>query len=221
MSMGLLKVILKEVRDKARCDSCPLKDKSKPLIFEPDCDVRVMVVTYGPNRTEEPEIIESLVNHPTFTYLSALFGGNFRPTENATAYWSHLRKCFIDVVDKNERGKIDRQATEICCKEYLIDEITAVQPELILAVGDRVVKFLWEISEDERLKGNIKGIFMSQKNEMIRNVELKKIELITNVAVVPHPSGRNRFFMNFSSKEKKEAVKILNNIKDNIVKLIS
>ena len=100
--------ILEEIKKKKKCGSCPLKDRSQPLIFEPDREVRIMVISYGPNRTKKPDVIASLVNHPTFTYLSALFGGNFRPKENATAYWTHLRKCFIDVVDDEERDRIDR-----------------------------------------------------------------------------------------------------------------
>ena len=58
-----LKEILKEVRDKARCNSCPIKDKSKPLIFEPDRDVKVIVITYGSNRIEESDIIASFHIH--------------------------------------------------------------------------------------------------------------------------------------------------------------
>ena len=77
-----------------------------------------MVITYGPNRIEDPEIIASLANHLTYTYLSALFGGKFRPMSNATVYWTHLRKCFIkdedgnlvdnDGKDKNTNKKIRR-----------------------------------------------------------------------------------------------------------------
>ena len=179
MNISFLKEILKELENKVRCNSCPLKDKSEPLIFEPDRGVKIMVITYGPNRTEKPKVIASLVNHPTYTYLSALFGGNFRPEENATAYWTHLRKCFIDVVNENERGEIDMLATKRCRESYLIDEIKAVQPELILAVGDRVVKFLWDISEDERLEGNLKSVFMSQENGMISNSQIKECRIIS------------------------------------------
>jgi len=104
MDMDLFNKILNEIKNRERCGSCPLKNYENdysPLVFEPDREVKVMVITYGPNRTENPEVIASLANHPTFTYLSALFGGNFRPKENATAYWTHLRKCFIDVGDEN------------------------------------------------------------------------------------------------------------------------
>lgn len=89
MNISFLKEILENVRMRARCNSCPLKEfknNYSPLIFEPDHEVRIMVITYGPNRTEKPEVIASLANHPTYTYLSALFGGNFRPRKNATAY---------------------------------------------------------------------------------------------------------------------------------------
>ena len=89
-----------------------------------------------------------------------------------------------------------------------------------MAVGKRVVDFLGKISEDGRFNSDFKSIFMSQENGMIKKVEVKRIGLITNVAVVPHPSGKNMFFMKFSSEEKEKAIKILDSIKDNIVKLI-
>ena len=106
MDFKALESIWTEIEERKSCDSCPLKDPLerkgiKPLIFKPKRDVKVMVITYGPNRIRSPEIIASLANHPTYTYLSALFGGRFVPMgENATAYWTHLRKCFI----KDENG---------------------------------------------------------------------------------------------------------------------
>ena len=81
------------------------------------------------------------------------------------------------------------------------------------------MNFLSKISKDNRLKGNLKSVFMSQENGMLNNVELE-MGLTVNVAVVPHPSGKNMFFMKFSSEEKEKAIKILDSIKDNIVKLI-
>lgn len=226
MDCGLLSTILEEVRSGKKCHSCLLKEKRQPLIFEPDREVRVMAITYGPNRTEDPEIIASLANHPTYTYLSALFGGNFRPEKDATAYWTHLRKCFI----KDENGKLlitnfsektlDRKAREVCSREYLTEEIKAVQPELILAVGEEVVNFLSSISEDDRLKDNFKDVFLRQYGKgMLDNVKLK-MGLTVNVAVVPHPSGRSRFFVNSSMEEKEKIAEILESIRKNILKAI-
>ncbi len=238
MNMDLLRKIWEDIRNRARCDSCPLKDeKIEPLIFEPDREVKVMVITYGPNRIESKGVIASLANHPTYTYLSALFGGNFRPEENATAYWTHLRKCFIkdekgNLLIPNSSGKplnkkeeiklegdIDKKAREICTKVYLKEEIEAVQPELILAVGREAVNFLKSISEDDRLsKTDLSGIFLDQKG-MLNNVKLN-MGLTVNVAVVPHPSGKSRFFVNPSPEEKEKIAKILENIKENILKVI-
>jgi len=81
------------------------------------------------------------------------------------------------------------------------------------------VNFLSKISKDNRLKGNLKSVFMSQENGMLNNVELE-MGLIVDVAVVPHPSGRNMFFVNASPEEKGEIAKILDSIKENIGRLI-
>ena len=116
-------------------------------------------------------------------------------------------------------GDIDKKAREICTKVYLKEEIEAVQPELILAVGREAVNFLKSISEDYRLsKTDLSGIFLDQKG-MLNNVKLN-MGLTVNVAVVPHPSGKSRFFVNPSPEEKEKIAKILENIKENILKVI-
>jgi len=110
---------------------------------------------------------------------------------------------------------------EICREEYLTKEIKAVQPELILAVGEEVVKFLSGISEDDMLrKDNFKDVFLKQYDKgLLDNVKLK-MGLTVNVAVVPHPSGKSRFFVNPSPEEKEKIARILENIKENILKVI-
>lgn len=215
--------ILDEIRRRKWCDYCPLREmKFGPLILEPDREVNVMVVTEGPNRIEKPEIIASLANYPTYHYLSTLFGGKFRPLKNANAYWTHLRKCYIK--DDSGRSLIsssdDKKAIKIC-KKYLKHEIKAVQPDLILSVGGRVLSFLRSISSKEdrkKLKGNIKDIFM--KNEgIIGNVRLSNIglEKEVKIAVVPHPSGRSTFFVDLSMEEKEKVARILEKVKSEIL----
>ncbi len=59
-----------------------------------------MVITEGPNEEAEPEFIASIANHPTFTFLQALFKGNFKPynkehSKEINVYWTHVRKCFL------------------------------------------------------------------------------------------------------------------------------
>ena len=121
--MGLreLERVIERIENRNSCGHCPLR-VSKPLVFVPDRDVRIAVVTEGPNREEEPELIASLVDHPMYTFLSALFGCKFRPIENATSYWTHLRKCFE--ASKNGERFVDDKATtraaRICSEAYLL-----------------------------------------------------------------------------------------------------
>ena len=108
----------------------------------------------------------------------------------------------------------------ICSRMYLTEEIKAVQPELILAVGEKVVNFLNNISEDNRLENNFKDVFLSQYDKgILDNVKLK-IGLAINIAVVLHPSGRSRFFVNSPIEEKRMIAEILESIRESILKAI-
>lgn len=51
------------------------------------------------------------------------------------------------------------------------DEIRAVQPELILAVGEKVREFLGGISDSGRLRGSFEEVFKSQRDGLLDNVK--------------------------------------------------
>jgi len=93
-----IKEVWKEIEEREKCSECPLKDKSRPLFFKTEKRVKIMVITEGPNEEAEPEVIASLANHPTFTFLQALFKGRFQPMQSDSGtYWTHLRKCFLKI----------------------------------------------------------------------------------------------------------------------------
>jgi len=154
-----------------------------------------MVITQGPNRIEREDFITSPANHPTYNYLNSLFSGKFSPMKESTAYWTHLRKCFLkdeggNSLTKEKEGKI----LKICSKAYLENEIRAVQPKFILAVGEKVVEFLGEISDNSGLRGSFEEVFKRQKDRLFENVKIGGT-IKSTVAVVPHPSGRSRFWI--------------------------
>ena len=70
-----------------------------------------------------------------------------------------------------------------------------------MAVGRRVMDYLCDVSKDDRLKGGFKRVFMSQENGVLNNIKLD-MGLTVDVAVVPHPSGRSRFFVNPTPEER-------------------
>ena len=76
-----MEAIWRDIEEREKCDGCPLIKNSRPLIFDGEHVkwVKVMVITEGPNEEAEPEFIASIANHPTFTFLQALFKGNFKP----------------------------------------------------------------------------------------------------------------------------------------------
>lgn len=203
MDLKCLNAIWERIERRENCGSCPLRTgKTSPLIFRPDRDVKVTVITQGPNRIEKPEVIASLANHPTFTYLSALLGGKFRPAKEATVYWTHLRKCFIrdehgqSVVEGRDADKVGKKAVKLCSRAYLMDEIKAARPKFILAVGGDAREFLYRNSKDERLSGGVEETLLEYG--IVKSVKLENS--VVDVAVVPHPSGRSRLWLRPSER---------------------
>ncbi len=87
-------------------------------------------------------------------------------------------------MDKKTAGR----AVKICSKAYLLDELRAVKPELVVAVGESVKDYFYDVSKDRRLKGGITEVFM---RNIIKNARVGDLEF--DFAVVPHPSGQNNW----------------------------
>ena len=198
-----LQLVWQKIESKVKCQGCPLeKESGRPLIIKPARvnKVQVMVATEGPNRKADKKFLTSIANHPTYTFLSALFSGRFQPEgASANVYWTHVRKCFI-----NGNAKGGRKALRPCSNTYLESEIKALKPKLILSVGNEALKFLSRY--DKRLKGKITDVFKTQDKGIFKEVSIDDFRL--DVAVVPHPSGLNRFWNN----PPKETLKILQSI---------
>ncbi|TDA32220.1 MAG: hypothetical protein DSO03_03240 [Hadesarchaea archaeon] len=194
--MKELQRIWKEIEN---CNvNCPLRGKS-PLLFRIKRRVNVMVVTEGPNYKEEPENVASLANHPTFTFLQAMFGGRFKPYKDANVYWTHLRKCFLKEEARGRTtGKERRRgqkALRICAEQFLLREIKALKPKLIVAVGDEAKRFFERY--DKGLKGNLgKVAFSPKENPRNINIDGLRVEYLT----LPHPSGLNRLWVSLTSR---------------------
>lgn len=193
IDMGLQAVWAKIRENKGNgigpCSDCPLRFPGwegsawDPLILEPEniSVVKTMVITEGPNREADRTHLVSLANHPTFTFLYALFKGKFEPCgEKANVYWTHVRKCFIN-------GRRGNKAIR-CCRSYVKDEIQALKPQLIISVGGEALKKLFlkrkGLTLTEAFKSQTDGVYDTL------NLNGSKCE----ISVVPHPSGLSRFW---------------------------
>ncbi len=210
--------VWEDIRNHADCNNCPLKDRSRPLLFDGDHVnwVKVMVITEGPNEEATREFIASIANHPTFTFLQALFEGNFKPCyekhgNNTNTYWTHVRKCFLRTKNGGDLRKHKGEALKICAygAKYLKREIEALKPKLIVAVGKEAVKALLEYSGDKRLQGNLKELIFV-KGGIFNDVKISGVT--TNITVAPHPSGRSRLWIGLTANANKTLEKISSEI---------
>lgn len=196
-----LEEIWKLIEDKSLCNGCPLID-NPPLLFKVKnpWKIKAMFITEGPNRVASREFIASVANHPTYTFLSSITGCKFRPMDgegvDANAYWTHVRKCFLKPKNAKNRKQNEgygQQALKKCAYEakYLLMEIEALKPKLIVAVGGEALKAVREYSGSKDLEGNLKELIL-KRGGIFHSIKIGSLE--TTVIVLPHPSGRNPFW---------------------------
>jgi hypothetical protein len=162
------------------------------LIFPLDKEVNRMVITEGPGEKWEKQLpinkdhVVSLINKTLYPYLYTLFGGRFEPRgPQANVYWTHARKCV-----PRGKGQEERKALRICRESYLGDEIRSVRPKVVVVVGKQAFEFF--ARRDDRLNGKYLDLFTKQADDRFTNVEICGVTF--DLALVPHPSGLNRFW---------------------------
>jgi len=214
--------IWEDIKGYANCGDCPLRNRSRPLLFDGEHVnwVKVMVVTEGANEEADREFIASIANHPTFTFLQALFKGNFKPYyekhgKDTNVYWTHVRKCFLKTRSGENLKKHGENALKVCAykAEYLKREIEALKPKLIVTVGKEAIEVLLKYSSDERLQGNLRELIFD-KGGIFNEVKIGKVT--TNIVVVPHPSGRSKLWTELAEKHP-NAKKILEELSSKII----
>lgn len=175
------------------------------MIIRPDNENRIKVVVVTESPWEiiwDVDLITSITNIPTFTYLYCLLGGEFRPKENANVYWTHACKCPL----KNVASSMKKRAIRFCSKTYLKDEIEAVNPKLVVAVGVSALSYFARETGGKRLRGGLRKVFLNQSNGIYNEVRLGSA--VFSLAIAPHPSRRNRFW----NRPPKEMVKVFKEV---------
>ena len=187
--MGLFSVI-DGIEKRKKCSGCPLlREGRRPLVIKPSSEdgVKAVVVTESPWEIEwDIDLVTSIANIPTFPYLYCLLGGEFRPVENANTYWTHTCKCPLKNIPQKNK------AIKFCSKAYLRDEIEAVDPKLVIAVGGSALKFFARETGDRRLRGKLTEVFLNQSKGIYDGVQLGSA--VFSLAVAPHPSRKSRLW---------------------------
>jgi len=200
----MLGPVLDWIEGRGGCTRCPLSGVGRgPLIIRPDSEVGVkaVVVTESPWEPDwDVDVATSIVNIPTLPYLYCLFGGGFRPREDANVYWTHVCKCPLKNVKPSDR----KRAMNFCSKAYLKAEIEATKPLLAVAVGRSALSYFAKETGDSRLKKGLEEVFLKQAEGIYEDVRLGSATF--SLAVVPHPSGKSRFW-NKPPKEARQAFK--------------
>jgi len=119
-------------------------------------------------------------------------------------YWTHFIKCPGQIREKRENEKVDE---EVCANTYLLEEIFALEPKLILSFGRSASEWIlrhstlgkkkWGVVREE-IRSAVRSGFKAQGMEA-RLYEIAKETCIkagdrkheTKVCFFYHPSGRN------------------------------
>jgi len=193
-----------------KCSDCPLSEERAwrlVLIKPASKNIRAMVVSESPGgRAGEVERLVSAANVPTFPYIYTVTGGLFAPLE--CDYWTHVCKCYLKDVDHS----VKRKAISVCSGSYLRAEVEAARPRLILAVGEAALKFFAKEAEDKRLKGRLIEVFRRQAEEGVyRGLRVGSASF--SLTVLPHPSGRSRFWNRLMDKDLKAFNRVVGDVK--------
>lgn len=183
----------------SHCERCSQLTTKVPLLFMPNTEVKIMVVTQGPkgkvSRSDFDDVkkrILSPANFFMYPFLYTMFNGRFRPDgaidkEPSTVYWTHMRKCFMEGKEGNMPDTCSGREDS-----YLRKEMRIVNPKLTIAVGKWAAGFFAEY--DDRLKTELeKGLceaFLQQKERFYRMND-SELGVDAEIAILPHPSGIN------------------------------
>jgi len=91
-----------------------------------------------------------------------------------------------------------------CSKAYLKAEIEATKPLLAVAVGRSTLSYFARETGDSRLRTGLVRVFLNQTRGICEGVRLGSATF--SLAVVPHPSGKSRFW-NKPPEEARQAFK--------------
>ncbi len=149
------------------CDGCPLREK-KPVLFEPSGRVKVVIVTEGP-RTALPEWAYFTVSNPTYRFLYTLLEGHMEGI-----YWTHVYKCPIEDAERYKDMIVRR------CRRYLMDEVSAIKPSLVVAVGAHALRSF-------NRNASLKRFIFGEESRFRQKSLFGEFKLVA----FPHPSGRN------------------------------
>lgn len=229
MDVGELRVNLelKSLHDRiSKCQRCPELENKVPLLFMPNTHVKIMVVTQGPkgervSRDKMREVkrdVLSPANIFMYPFLYTIFNGRFRPDgeiekESSTAYWTHVRKCFME----GEKRRILKR----CSEEYLEEEIRIISPKLTIAVGDRAANFFSRFDDDleKVLRTGLEIAFLQQENQFY-SLKAPELGVHASLTVLPHPSGQNARFWKKLGKDQR-TVAILEKLRRTVDATIS
>jgi len=233
------KEIFKRIRDCKGIDDCPGKSSPCPIVLAPKGEkVKIMVITEQPGKKTwenmeeklgipEPEIRELCTSNREELYerfreyverekggalgeLKKYLGDEFTNSikhGGEKYYWTHFIKCPGQI--REIRGN---EKKEVCANTYLLEEIFALRPELILSFGRSASEWIlrhssldkknWRDYVKEEENRVEKGDFKAQKMEE-RLYEIAKETCIeaedgkerkkhkTKVCFFFHPSGAN------------------------------
>lgn len=119
-------------------EKCPICDNHKPFHFEMGRQ-RIMLISYSPHQTA---LYRPLYFIRIFREICLALFGDVPPSEKfikefydpaGNIYWTHYRKCLIDIYKKGHAS----------CEPLLIKEIETLDPEVIIIFGKETIDHLY------------------------------------------------------------------------------
>jgi DNA polymerase len=117
------------------CERCTLsKSRKHALIGEGSPDAKVLIVALSPGIKEDSQ--NRMFIGPSGQVLNQLFFES--GMDRKKVFMSNLIKCMLPHNRKPQRTEIE------CCSVFLEDELSIVQPEIVVPLGSYAVRFIMQ-----------------------------------------------------------------------------
>ena len=177
-----------------KCSHFSSKIKNKCILGRGNVNAKLMVIGESPSSQED--LADNIIVNNVLKSLLMEFD-----IDENEVYWTYAIKCYVPPIDEKKDKKPSKKDIKVC-EQYLLDEIRAVAPHVILALGATPLFVLLAMDKITKVKNNV---FYSEK------YNVKVVPTFNPMYILRNPSEYNELKKGFelavSEMEDKELTK--------------
>lgn len=177
-----------------KCSHFSSKIKNKCILGRGNVNAKLMIIGESPSSQED--LADNIIVNNVLKSLLMEFD-----IDENEVYWTYAIKCYVPPIDEKKDKKPSKKDIKVC-EQYLLDEIRAVAPHVILALGATPLFVLLAMDKITKVKNNV---FYSEK------YNVKVVPTFNPMYILRNPSEytelKKGFELAVSEMEDKELTK--------------